>query len=488
MKLLSTLCLLILILSIGACGESDPGPDGTTAQPWNEPLVFDWEAFLPASNPTETDWNKIISGGARKTHESLRGALVENTITTQAARGFEAIIDEPDRLARIQQALSDLDGANRTLAIRRLYRELMLARPNPDVLYDHLRRQVKRALAKAKAQGLQGGRYIGWGLSTSNDAAVIAYDATGDERFLSLLSDSLHGALALRDSEHGRIDAMRGRAMPGWGGTRYDERGRYTTNITLAGRSCFAMLRFVEIVQGDAALHERFGADAELFLNAAITCIDAYADDFRLIDGTDDGYYELLTHGVAEPLNHMAGAGNSLIILHELTGEDKYDRMAHQLANFFRHSMWNDEHGSLAWEYWPTAQSRRRGKAEHTWKARITVQFPVFAHQRGVGFDEDDMKGIAQTFMRNIHRGNGHFSALIDGRWKDMRQYDDRSSGYLCMTPFILYDAYDPAIRDVIEEIVASRPDAGGWLRATYGARAYAHRLQQRRTSPHTAS
>jgi hypothetical protein len=483
MKSLSPLCLLIVILSICGCDESGQGPVATKSQPSSEPLVFDWGGFLPTPNPTDADWNEIISSGLRETHESLRGALVNNTITPHAARGFEAIMDEPDRLTRIQKALLELDGPNRTLAIQRLYRELMLARPNPDVLYAHLRYQATRSLDLARSHSHQGGRYIGWGLSTTNDASVIAFEATGDARFLSLLSDSLHAALALRDSEHGRIDAMRDRAMPSWGGTRYDEHERYTTNITLAGRSCFSMLRFVEIVRSDSALQERFGSDAELFLNAAITCIDAYTDDFRLIDGTDDGYYQLLTHGVAEPLNHMAGAGNSLIILHKLTGKDRYGRMARQLANFFRHSMWTDEHGSLAWEYWPTAQSRRRGKAEHTWKARITVQFPVFAHRRGVGFDEDDMKGIAQMFTRNIHRGGGHFSALIDGQWKDMEQYDDNSSGYLCFTPFILYDEHDPAIRDVIEELVASRPDAGGWLRATYGVLAYAHRLQSIRWS-----
>ena len=62
--------------------------------------------------------------------------------------------------------------------------------------------------------------------------------------------------------------------------------------------------------------------------------------------------------------------------------------------------------------------------------------------------------------------------------------------GYLCLTPFIVFDRFDPEVREVVETVVATRPDAGGWMRRGHGLVAYAYRLKddQRGDSPRRAA
>lgn len=473
----------MFFLLVAGCGK---GADQHAHQEAELPATspFHWSEFLPdpPPRPDRFDWEAVVAEGAYATFERLRRSLVNNTVTPGSILGFEAIINEQDRLARCRELLTRLDGDQRLDTVRRLYAELMAADSNADVLYESLQIEIDRSLKNADNDELNRGRYYGWGLSIPNHACVIAYEATSQVRFLELLSQTIETILPYRDSELGRVDDVRKRAMHSWGTNRYAGEGRYTADITVAGRISYPIASFCRLVRNDTRLEERFGRQAERFLQVARQCIDEYDDEFYTIEGTDQGYYQSVTHDEVEPINHMAWAGNALILLHDITGEQKYGRMARQLAAYFRAGMWIDKSGNLVWSY---RLYRLRGKkGEYVWKARTSSEFALLAHRYGVVFTQRDMVAIADTFLNNIYRGNGRFSARIDCVYIDMEKYKDHRGGYLCLTPFLAFDGFRPQIREVLEEMVSTRMDIGGWLRRSHGLIAYAHRLNRIESDP----
>ena len=475
--------LPLFFLLVAGCGK---GADQHAHQEVEAPATppFHLSEFLPdpPPRPDRFDWEDVVAEGAYATFERLRRSLVRNTVTPESILGFEAIITKQDRLARCRELLTRLDGDQRLDTVRRLYAELMGADSNADILYEYLQIEIDRALNNADKDDLNRGRYYGWGLSIPNQACVIAYEATSQVRFLELLSQTIETILPYRDSELGRVDDVRKRAMHSWGSNRYAGEGRYTADVTLAGRISYPIASFCRLVRNDARLEERFGRQAERFLQVARQCIDEYDDEFRTITGTDQGYYYSVTHDWEEPINHMAWAGNTLILLHDITGEEKYGRMARQLAAYFRGGMWIDKSGNLVWSY--QLYQFRGEKGEHVWKARTSTEFALLAHRYGVVFTQQDMVEIADTFLNNVYRGNGHFSARINDVYEDMEQYINHRGGYLCLTPFLVFDDFRPQIREVLEEMVSTRLDIGGWLRRSHGLIAYAYRLNRIESDP----
>ena len=80
-------------------------------------------------------------------------------------------------------------------------------------------------------------------------------------------------------------------------------------------------------------------------------------------------------------------------------------------------------------------------------------------------------------FLTNIYRGPGQFNAIIGSTNRPMEKYRNHHGGYLSLLPYMLLDEYAPEIRQVLEDLVATRPDMGGWFTRSKGAIAYAHRL-----------
>ncbi len=444
--------------------------------------VFQWSDFLGPPEPAKgrNDWQPTIRKGTYETFEALRDELINNRLTPASIDGFETIVVDPDRFQRVSVLLGEIDGEKRNRAIAQLYAELMRSESNPDVLFGHLMKEIAKAFDNVSAHPDDNGRYSGWALSFTNQSCLVAYQATGEERFLDLLADVIERSLSYRDDRLGRLDEARGRIMHSWGGTRYTKDGRHTTNITLAGRVCFPMLRFCRIVRMTPQLQDKFGEQTERFLTEARVCMDEYESEFRAGTLPGEGFYYRITHDAVEALNHQASAGNALILLYELTGDEKYGRMAKQLATFFRNCMWTDANDRLVWTYMPSPSNRRGPPRERVWKARVTSRFPLFAYQHGVVFTRQDMNDIARMFLQNVYRGDGRFSSYIDDNFEDMELRKDFRGGYLSLTPFIIFDEFQPEVREVLEDLVATRPDIGGWFKAGHGIEAYAYRLKPR--------
>lgn len=439
---------------------------------------FSWAQFLPERSDDEPNWQRVVDNGHLATFDALRDALIENTITPDALVGFEFILDQAT-LQNIQPLLPALETDDRNAAVKRLYAKLMSAPSSPDVLLEKLEDRLGRAFTNAEEDPDDNGRRFGWAVAINTYAALLAYQNTRDPRFIDMAADALERSLAYRDSEIGRVDEFRGRAMHSWGGTRYVEDQRHSTNVTLGGRMAFVLALFADIVRQDDALQDDYGYFAGKFIEAAQLAMDEYTPEFELTADGTMGYYVRPTHdNDIEPLNHMAWAGNALILLHELTGDEQYGTMAEQLARFFRHCMRTGEHGELYWRYQPTHEDFFGKNVEWVWKSRTTTQFIHFAWQRGVVFADEDVQAVATMMLTNVFRPDGRISARIDPQFHDMEEFAGFRGNYLATTPYILLDDVSPELRDRIEDLVASRPDIGGWMFNRHGVIAYAHRMR----------
>lgn len=423
------------------------------------------------------DWGAAVEKGAYPTYEHLRKALVDETITSDSLVAFAEIITELPRLRRIEDLLIQLDRGDRKTVIDALYRELMLSNGNPDVLYGYLKQHIERKLAHADKLDTARAPTYAWDLSYSTNACLLAFEATKQHRFLVLSASTFERFLAFRDSELGRVDGVRGRVLHSWGSDTHLP-GSYTSMVTIAGRITYPIARFCWIVKNDNDLAARFGEQADRFLKAVELCIGEYDAEFRMLEGTDQGYYLRPSNGSIEALNHQACAGNTLVMLHVITGKEKYHRMASAIASYYKASFYSEENGTVVWGFDPTPDNRRGNRIAPIWKAQVTVRFALLAAQHGIVFTDDDLRGIARMFLTNIYRGPGQFNAIIGSTNRPMEKYRNHHGGYLSLLPYMLLDEYAPEIRQVLEDLVATRPDMGGWFTRSKGAIAYAHRLR----------
>lgn len=465
---------VVLALAVGAyAGWRILGPSQPEIYP-----PFTWAGYL-ADYPREQkkrDWAAVIKQGPLKTQEELEEAIRENRIDAGAMPAFEFLVSDTRSRDAFAKGLAQLDGPSHNKAIETLYATLMLSPANVDVLYEKLNRRIKRALKLTEKKPENQGAYIGWSITINVYAALIAYEQTGDIRFIDLAVDALNRSLALRDDKVGRVDEVRGRVMRGWGGVRYDEQGRHMTNYTLVSRVAFVFALFADTVRRHPELEADYADEAAGFLTAARETTDDYAGEFKLYK--DAGFYVRPIHDDVEPLNHMAWGGNALVLLHQLTGEAKYGEMAAQMARYFRSAM-RFEDGAVWWPYQALENGDFYSK-EFTWKARTTSQFMLFAWERGVVFTDTDMQAIANMVLTRIFRPDGSVSALISSRFLDMEKYKKFRGNYLAITPFIAFECVQPKLRTRIEQMIASRPDIGGWMKGRHGIVGYAFRLGDR--------
>jgi hypothetical protein len=112
------------------------------------------------------------------------------------------------------------------------------------------------------------------------------------------------------------------------------------------------------------------------------------------------------------------------------------------------------------------------------WKAAVTIDLPLYFNSQSVVFTTEDMQRICKTFLSNLHQGDGRWNAWLGPEPDDMAARTKQSGGLLCLTQFMELCQFDARVRELLEEMVATHPEVGGWLRSTYAIKAYAYRLK----------
>lgn len=334
---------------------------------------------------------------------------------------------------------------------------------------------IADTLERAREPARRGAIYA-WEWATLARAALEAHEALGDGAFLELVARSGDAVLADRDDRHARVDSFHRRVRPGWSHGEHLE-GHQTCLLTHSGRIAFPLLRFAQVVRDDAALGAAHGERAARFRNAVAEALDDFDADYRTLPGRALGYYHRPTRDDVDPLNHQCAAAEALVLLADLDPSHARTQRVSELANWFRAAAREQPDGSWSWPYTPTPETLGdpAPKGEYSWKAAISILFPIRAHEHGLAFEADDLARIARTFLGSVHR-DGAFQRRIDPR------RDPLHAGYgpnSAIVGWMLLDGHAPEIRRILERAVGRQPALfpGGWFTSAHSVLAYAHRL-----------
>jgi hypothetical protein len=326
-----------------------------------------------------------------------------------------------------------------------LYDYLNVALPfNLDVAEDHIGDELC-------------GKYLAWNVGYDLDACMLGYLATDERRFLDLFSSAFDRVLALRDSQLGIVDDVRGRAMDAWGSNRYSEgEVAWTAWDAFAGMLCYPAAVYCRVVK-EQSLPAEYQDKARVFLRkirAVVAEFDAY---WKTGPGRSEGYYFDPTLNAAAPLNHMNLLGLTFVELYRVTGERRYKDRASQLARFFRNRMWERGDGALIWEYWPKPETAVDAdnvprEAEDITHAYINMRFALEAFESGLVFTHEDMLALGRTLSLGILGRAPDAAGFIDGS-RDLRGLHENLPGWMLLARFA------PNARSRICEIIERRSD-----------------------------
>jgi hypothetical protein len=402
--------------------------------------------------------------------------------------GLGLVIHDDAEFARIRAAVESAAKEPSPERYREVYALFSRATPNPEVLLQYLEEALGKELERGETSPDDATQFYAWPAVNGLTALIDGFEATQDVRFLELFIRTYDRILAHRDSEHRRRDEVRKRVMKTWG---FRHRNRWTCVMTHAGRIGYPVTRFCLAVRDDKQLRRQLKDKSQEYLNSIKLAIGEFDEDFRTIDGTNEGYYLRLAIGDVEPLNHMHAVGNTLVMLHVLTGKEEYKTKAEQLANYFRGSIQRETNGSYTWGLQPTPEQRKEHDPEFVWKGEVTIGFPLTALQHNLSFTREELYPLVTTFTKNVWRGgegaviNNRIGQEVAGELKSFEflGWEMRTASFL---GWIKLDVLDPQVREIIEHAMIARTDMypDGWLQNLKTAEIYAYRMQPPAPTP----
>lgn len=392
--------------------------------------------------------------------------------------------DDPASIGTLECFLPGaLDGLDANAA----YQRLIATSFEPNVLYDYLKDEARSVFKKARNQKGDSGA-LAWRGGYVAEAAMTAYERTGDTRFLDLFVRYFDEVLEFRDSELGITDRYHNRVMASWSehrrermwfGPLYLRVELPVAHITHAARITLAASRFIEFVSSDPAL-ERYKPAAERYLEASLAALAEFEEDRKPIDDAGLAWFVRPMTGEAEPTNHIHTLGSVYINLAEVTGDAEMKRRVEEIVEVFERGVTTAEDGTVHWQYFPYFSDADRPNglefSEPIWKASQTAPFLYRAYAAGYPVPDDLVAAIAKTFMTHIVRDDEILRNVSPVGSDVVEADDDRLSNLNGIVTWLEFSPREPEIAERIREVVGARPDLfpGGWLSSANSARGYA--------------
>lgn len=416
-------------------------------------------------------WSKYEASRSalfRESENEIELAFLEISFSGQGSDLSESI----DRIAKCFS-----DGGLDKSRIAEAYSLLVSGPVSVDLLYEYVEHRLLSVCNNIE----QKGRFDGWDWSYLAEAAITAFETTGQRRFADLVWTSFEAALEVRDCERGWIDSVRGRALYSWG--RGDHvADQWTAVVTTAGRMAYPVFRLARISneKGVRALDQ--GKRDEMVDKAELALLE-FEDDFRVIRNGQLGFYERPTRGDIEPLKYALSAGRAWLELAALRGDPRARKRAELLARFFRWAIFKDPSDAYVWAYQPTPDKRKTRRPNLVWKADVDLSFALLAVEHRCCFNNADVYKFCRTFRNNIELPDGALNSYI-GRQKvvpiehKLNKAKRRTHGLLT---WMMLSPWDPRIGERIDREVAENRIVfdEGWFGSARGSYAYALRLNR---------
>lgn len=389
-------------------------------------------------------------------------------------------IDDLEQLPRALCFVSDPAKVGRSPDLA--YREIVAGFHSPDVLYQSLLKGFGDVLESDLKQGLRRRAGLAWQGVWLGEAALVAYQKTGQARFLDLFVGYYDDVLDRRDDKLARVDAWHGRVMKAWGSVNLamNKKNKKALNaslpwiahITHNARIVFPGTEFALIVRKDPDL-ARYRAKAAHYVNVAEEVLGEFDADRVALPGREElVWYNRPLVDRPEPTNHLHMVARAWANLYELTGKKRYSDDVNSVLSIFESGLKKEPHGLLSWGYAPAlldvsqreAYTNDSGYSEPIWKATHTTQFLLQAQRQGYASADGLAPKVARMLKELTFQGDRVWSsvALRGGRYFD----PEKDGVNLNVVALITYRAHEPELVDKIPFLVSSRPDIfpKGWL------------------------
>ncbi len=279
---------------------------------------------------------------------------------------------------------------------------------------------------------------LAWGESYVMMGLAAMFRVTGDPSWLDELARHADSAVAMMDRERGVVD-YRGVSEACWQDTHYQPAGEAYCYVVHSGMIGQPIAEFARLV-AEAGLEaevaydgETFGDKADRYVAAMEDVVAAHADQwtgegyaFRA-DATFLGY-----PGVDLPINQSAAMGRLLLTLADVDGSAEHLAKAEAICRHFRDQLAADGDGWV-WNYWGGAYSAPGEDVSH---GAIEVDLARMCAERGLVFDDDDMRGFAATFMDRVYVDDRTFSDHVGGGSTNTESYRPQVARWLGLTPW----------------------------------------------------
>ena len=288
-------------------------------------------------------------------------------------------------------------------------------------------------------------RHGAWPWSYRARTSVLAYKIFGDiDHIVRVLEGSLRYA-----------------SLPHWN-TWQKSTDSWFREITTVGAISIPILDLLILSKSDDRVNELVEDHYSLLLNSIIQRVSGFDETYRRIGKA--GYYVTpLDNDRIEATNHMALYAVALARLYELTQEEEYFNRVDQLAQFWIASTMYNAKGNFIWPYeyyhpvfFPFDRARHHyDEAEKYWKAGVTIELPVVAHEIGASVSNDLLMEVRNTLAENMMENGKLKDSIfrIDGEPHKRGRLPKISKFIPTLSSWHLLDCHLPPIENLDSEL-----------------------------------
>lgn len=363
----------------------------------------------------------------------------------------------------------------------------------PNVLYSYLAQELDQTLKTDEASRAQGKGGPAWRYMPLGQAALRAYDHTGEDRFLELYVSSFERLMAIRDNQLGLFDDFHKKQMNSWGNDNLNRR-RWVSHVT---HFSVIMLPATAIAR---RIKEHSGLEKHLdYANRVIEYFEqAYPEfdtDYVQVSGTEERWFWRPLKGKFEATNHLHLQGQVLLNVYAITGKEQYRERITAILDIFSKGAKIDANGMARWRYDPYFQVEAAlsahnsvEEAEFVWKAGLTIPFLYQAHADGFAVDPALLRGVTKSIVDHVLANGGFatnihpYKTIVYSRKQQAKTHARYVKETEKITRFLAAAPESAAIPKMIFDTVTGRPDLfrGGWFRSPDMALGYSFYLGEK--------